>query len=122
VPKAFAVKSTGIILSRRSETLTMEGNANNNLKFSCYLKIKYILALLLQRSGVNDVRKVIGVYVWTPSKLREYMESLNITHDYFWSVNYVLPTVSLLVFFPAVRVLLFIVNLNVYYQQTTRSI
>jgi len=50
--------------------------------------MKYV-ALLLQRSVVNVVRKVIGVYVWTRSKLLEYVESLNITHDYFWSVNYV---------------------------------
>ena len=82
-------------------------------------QITYI-ALLLQWSGVNDVRKVIGVNVWTPSKLHEYVESLHITNDYFWSVNYVLPTVSLLVFFPVVMVLLFIVSLNIIYcLQTT---
>ena len=81
------------------------------------------MALLLQRSGANDVRKVIGVYVWTPSILHECVEPLHIKHNYFLSVNYVLPTVSLLVFFPAIRVLLFIVNLNNNYcLQTTRFI
>ena len=66
---------------------------------------------------VNDVRNVVGVYVWTASKLCEYVESLNIKHDCFCS------TVSLLVFFPAVRALLFVVNLNnIYYQQTSRFI
>jgi len=84
--------------------------------------ITYI-AVLERRFGVNDVRNVTGVYVWTASKLRECVESLNITHDYFWPVNYVLPTVSLLVFFPAVRVLLFIVKLNnTSYHPTTRFI
>ena len=50
------------------------------------------------------------------------MESLNITHDYSWSVNYVLSALSLLEFFPAVRVLLYFANLRIYYQKTTRFI
>jgi hypothetical protein len=110
VPKAFAVKPTRIVISRSSETLTTEDHANNTL-IQLLRQIKYI-APSLQRSGVNDVRKGIGVYVWIPSKLHEYVESLHITHDNFCSVNYVSPTVSLMVFFPAILVLLFIVNLN----------
>jgi hypothetical protein len=41
-------------------------------------------------SSVNDIRKVTGVYIWTASKLGEYMECLNVTHDKYWVVWYVL--------------------------------